>query len=165
MAPHVGSDTAKRAIGAMIKQRQKPSGREDIFNYLLSATQRGTGRPFPDSEMFGEAIILFVAGSDTTSTSLLTILWHLMSDKRAYDALANEIRSRFKSIDEVNYQDAQHLPYLRAVIEEGLRILPPNSGFIPRQVMPSDKPFTLHDRQFPAGVSLTHPWRAGVQFC
>ena len=163
MAPHAGTDIiAKRAIGAMIKQRQKPSGREDIFNYLLSATQRGTSRPFPDSEMFGEAIILFVAGSDTTSTSLLTILWHLMSDKRAYNALVTEIRSKFKSINEVCYQDAQHLPYLRAVIEEGLRILPPNSGFIPRQVLPSDKPFTLHGRQFPAGVSLTHPRCVGV---
>ncbi|KAK3897406.1 cytochrome P450 [Staphylotrichum tortipilum] len=145
---------AHRAIGAMIKQKQKPSGREDIFNYLLSATQRATGRPFPDSEMFGEAIVLFVAGSDTTSTSLLTILWHLMSDKRAYDALANEIRSNFKSIDEINYQEAQHLPYLRAVIEEGLRILPPNSGFIPRQVMPHDTPFTLHDRVLPVGTEI-----------
>ena len=137
----------------MIKQKQKPSGRDDIFNYLLSATQRGTGLPFPDSEMFGEAIVLFVAGSDTTSTSLLTILWHLMSDKKSYDNLAKEIRSKFKSIDEINYQEAQHLPYLRAVIEEGLRIFPPNSGFIPRQVIASDKPFTLHDRVFPVGVS------------
>jgi cytochrome P450 len=147
------TNTAQRAIGAMIKQKQKPSGRDDIFNYLLSATQRGTGLPFPDSEMFGEAIVLFVAGSDTTSTSLLTILWHLMNDRKSYDNLAKEIRSKFKSIDEINYQEAQHLPYLRAVIEEGLRIFPPNSGFIPRQVIASDKPFTLHDRVFPVGVS------------
>ncbi|KAJ4297345.1 hypothetical protein N0V88_004263 [Collariella sp. IMI 366227] len=145
---------ALRAIGAMVRQRQNPSGREDIFNYLLSATQRGTGQPFPDKEMFGEAIILFVAGSDTTSTSLLTILWHLMSDKKAYDSLANEVRSNFKSIEEINYQEAQHLPYLRAVIEEGLRIFPPNSGFIPRQVVPSGKPFTLHDRVFPVGTEI-----------
>ncbi len=144
----------------MIKQRQKPSSREDIFNYLLSATQRGTGRPFPDSEMFGEPIVLFVAGSDTTSTALLTILWHLMSDKRAYDTLAEEVRSNFKSIDEIRYQEAQHLPYLRAVIEEGLRIFPPNSGFIPRQVLPADKPFTLHGKVFPAGVSRTQPMHA-----
>ena len=139
----------------MINQRQKPSGRENIFNYLLSATQCGTGQPFPDSEMFGEAIVLFIAGSDTISTSLLTILWHLMRDSKSYNCLAGEIRSNFKSIDEINFQRAQHLPYLRAVIEEGLRIFPPNSGLIPRQVIPSDKPFILHGRVFPAGVSLT----------
>lgn len=146
----------------MLNQKRKPSGRDDIFNYLLSATKKGTGRPFPDSEMFGEAIVLFVAGSDTTSTSLLTILWHLMSDRKSYDTLANEIRSNFKSIDEINYQNAQHLPYLRAVIEEGLRIFPPNSGFIPRQVIPSDRPFALHGRVFPVGVSLTNQRRHRV---
>ena len=141
----------------MINQKQKLSGREDIFNYLLSATHPKTGKPFPDSEMFGEAIILFVAGSDTTSTAMLTIFWHLMSDRKSYDTLANEIRSNFHSIDEINYQKAQHLPYLRAVIEEGLRIFPPNSGFIPRQVIPSDRPFTLHGKAFPPGVSLIDP--------
>ncbi|KAF7557144.1 hypothetical protein G7Z17_g912 [Cylindrodendrum hubeiense] len=126
---------AQRAIGAMIKQRQKASGREDIFNYLLSATKPGSG-------------------SDTTSTALLTTLWHLLRHKDTYDNLAKEVRSAFSSIDEITYQQAQYLPYLRAVIEESLRILPPNSGFIPRQVLKSNRPFILHDITLPAGTEV-----------
>ncbi|KAK1474762.1 isotrichodermin C-15 hydroxylase [Colletotrichum cuscutae] len=49
-----------------------------------------TGTPFPDRELFGEAIVMFVAGSDTTSTALLTILWHLLAHKDAYDKVALE---------------------------------------------------------------------------
>ncbi|KAL6409139.1 putative P450 monooxygenase [Ilyonectria robusta] len=112
----------------------------------------GSGELFLDQDLFGEAIILFVAGSDTTSTALLTTLWHLLSHKNAYDNLAKEVRSKFRSIGEINYQEAQHLPYLRAVIEESLRIFPPNSGFIPRQVVRSKQPFTLHNIVLPVGV-------------
>lgn len=137
----------------MLNQRRNASGRDDIFNYLLTAKKPGSGEPFPDRELFGEAIVLFVAGSDTTSTALLTTLWHLLRHKEAYNTLAKEVRSNFKSIDEITYQKAQYLPYLRAVIEEGLRIFPPNSGFIPRQVVESDRPFILHDTVFPVGVS------------
>ncbi|KXH25585.1 hypothetical protein CNYM01_00366 [Colletotrichum nymphaeae SA-01] len=128
---------AKMAIGAMIKQRQNPSGRQDIFNYLLTAKSPTTGTPFPDRELFGEAIVMFVAGSDTTSTALLTILWHLLAHKDAYDKVAFE-----------------HLPYLRAVIEEGLRIFPPNAGFIPRQVLQSDGAFVLHGIPLPVGTEV-----------
>lgn len=143
----------------MLKQKRNASRREDIFNYLLTAQKPETGEPFPDPELFGEAIILFVAGSDTTSTALLTTLWHLISHKETYKTLAEEVRSKFSSIDEITYQEAQHLPYLRAVIEEGLRIFPPNSGFIPRQVIDSPRPFTLHNVVIPPGVSA---WFATV---
>ncbi|KAH6981588.1 cytochrome P450 [Ilyonectria sp. MPI-CAGE-AT-0026] len=145
---------AERAIGAMINQRRIASGREDIFNYLLTAIKPGSGELFLDQDLFGEAIILFVAGSDTTSTALLTTLWHLLSHKNAYDNLAKEVRSKFRSIEEIKYQEAQHLPYLRAVIEESLRIFPPNSGFIPRQVVRSQKPFTLHNIVLPVGTEI-----------
>ncbi|KAK7442889.1 hypothetical protein CaCOL14_011107 [Colletotrichum acutatum] len=145
---------AKMAIGAMIKQRQNPSGRQDIFNYLLTAKSPTTDTPFPDRELFGEAIVMFVAGSDTTSTALLTILWHLLAHRDAYDKLALEVRSIVTTHDELSYHKIQHLPYLRAVIEEGLRIFPPNAGFIPRQVLQSDGAFVLHGIPLPVGTEI-----------
>ncbi|KXH35671.1 hypothetical protein CSIM01_05065 [Colletotrichum simmondsii] len=145
---------AKMAIGAMIKQRHNPSGRQDIFNYLLTAKSPTTGTPFPDRELFGEAIVMFVAGSDTTSTALLTILWHLLAHKDAYDKVALEVRSTVTTRNELNYHKIQHLPYLRAVIEEGLRIFPPNAGFIPRQVLQSDGAFVLHGIPLPVGTEV-----------
>lgn len=136
----------------MLNQRRKGSGNGEIFNHLLEAKQHDTGEHFSDRELFGESIVLFVAGSDTTSTALLTTLWHLLRHKRAYETVTKEVRSTFACIDDITYQEAQHLPYLRAVIEESLRIFPPNSGFIPRQVLPSEQPFVLHDVALPPGV-------------
>ncbi|KAK7708866.1 hypothetical protein SLS63_013347 [Diaporthe eres] len=92
------------------------------------------------------------AGSDTTSTALLTTLWHLLRHNKAYERVTKEVRLAFGCIDDITYQEAQHLPYLRAVIEESLRIFPPNSGFIPRQVLASEQPFVLHDVALPPGV-------------
>ncbi|KXH60275.1 cytochrome P450 4A5 [Colletotrichum salicis] len=145
---------AKLAIGAIIKQRQSSSRRHDIFNYLLTATSPTTGVPFPDRELFGEAIVMFVAGSGTTSTALLTILWHLLANKNAYDKLVSEIRSTVTGRDELSYPKIQHLPYLRAMIEEGLRIFPPNAGFIPRQVLESNGAFVLRGVHLPVGTKV-----------
>lgn len=137
----------------MINQRRQASAKGKIFNLLLEARKHDTGEHFSDRELMGESIVLFVAGSDTTSTALLTTMWHLLRYKKTYETVTKEVRSTFGSIDEITYQEAQHLPYLRAVIEESLRIFPPNSGFIPRQVLPSEQPFVLHDVALPAGVS------------
>lgn len=136
----------------MLNQRRKASGKGEIFNHLLEATKQDTGERFSDQELLGESIVLFVAGSDTTSTALLTTLWHLLRHRKAYETVTKEVRSAFGCLDDITYQKAQHLPYLRAVIEESLRIFPPNSGFIPRQVLPSEQPFVLHDVALPAGV-------------
>lgn len=136
----------------MLNQRMKGSGKGEIFNQLLEATKHDTGEHFSDQELLGESIVLFVAGSDTTSTALLTTLWHLLRHKKAHETVTKEVRLAFGCIDDITYQEAQHLSYLRAVIEESLRIFPPNSGFIPRQVLASEQPFVLHDVALPPGV-------------
>jgi cytochrome P450 len=136
----------------MVNQRQHPSGRDDIFNTLLTAKKPGSDELYSDKDLFGEAIVLFVAGSDTTSTAMLTMLWHLLSHRDTYDNLVKEIRDNFESFGDVSYSKLQHLPYLRAVIEEGLRIFPPNAGFIPRIVSKSDDVFSIHETVLPPGV-------------
>lgn len=136
----------------MLNQRRNASGKGEIFNTLLTAKKHDTGEQFSDQELLGESIVLFVAGSDTTSTALLTTVWHLLRHKKAYERVTKEVRSAFGCVDDITYKEAQHLPYLRAIIEESLRIFPPNSGFIPRQVLPSPQPFVLHDVALPPGV-------------
>jgi cytochrome P450 len=46
--------------------------------------------------------------------------------------LQNEIRSRYQSQSQIQASSALQLPYLQAVIQEGLRIFPPGSQGFPR---------------------------------
>lgn len=63
--------------------------------------------------------------------------------------LRQEIIARFSSWEEINGTAARQLPYLQAVINEGLRIYPPGSQGFPR-VSPGMK---VGEHWIPAGVS------------
>ena len=63
--------------------------------------------------------------------------------------LRQEIRSHFPSYSDINSTKAFQLPYLQAVISEGLRIYPPSPQGLPR-VSPGA---VVDDVWIPAGVS------------
>jgi hypothetical protein len=95
-----------------------------------------------------------VAGSDTTSTALTVIIWHLLANPETMQKLTSEVCGTYGSVEDIKYQSPQSLPYLHAVIEEGLRICPPNRGLIPRVVVDrSPGNLVIGDHVFPPGVS------------
>jgi len=63
---------------------------------------------------------------------LAATTYYLLTSPEPYRKLKEEIRSRYKSYDEIDATSAQQLPYLQAVINEGLRIYPPGSQGFPR---------------------------------
>ena len=73
-----------------------------------------------------------IAGGETVSTFLAAVTYFLLTETAAYDKLCTEIRDGFVSYSQINAQAAQQLPYLQAVINEGLRIYPPGSQGFPR---------------------------------
>ena len=68
------------------------------------------------------------------ATFLAATTFYLLKDREsgAYDKLCKEIRERYRSYEEIDATSAQQLPYLQAVINEGLRIYPPGSQGFPR---------------------------------
>lgn len=66
-----------------------------------------------------------VAGSETTGTALAGITYYLCKNPTTLTTLLSEIRSSFASADDITFESAGKLPYLDAVIREGLRIYPP----------------------------------------
>jgi cytochrome P450 len=91
-----------------------------------------------------------VAGGETVSTFLAGTTSFLLQHPNTLRRLQAEIRSAFPSYESINAQKAQQLPYLQAVINEGLRLYPPGSQGFPR-VSPG---FQIHGRYVPAGVGL-----------
>ncbi|OQE05742.1 hypothetical protein PENVUL_c022G04779 [Penicillium vulpinum] len=145
----------QRAAGAMMEQMNRKSEREDFFTNILQARRPDNGQPYEMPELMGESILLLVAGSDTTSTALTVIIWHLLANPKTMEKLTAEIRANFDSADAIKYQALQGLPYLHAVIEEGLRICPPNPGLIPRVVVDrAPGHLAIDGRIFPPGTEI-----------
>lgn len=76
------------------------------------------------------------AGTDTTLTTLEWIMANLVKYKHVQDRIVEEIREVVGDTEEkeVSEEDLEKLPYLKAVILEGLRCHPPTRYLIPHAV-------------------------------
>ena len=97
-----------------------------------------------------------MAGSDTTATAIRVILLHIITNPRVYTALSSEIHttlfwSAFYSRTITDAQ-AKSLPYLQAVIREGLRIWPPVSAWMEKEVPPRGD--FIQGRFVPGGTKI-----------
>jgi cytochrome P450 len=66
-----------------------------------------------------------IAGSDTTSLTATFTLLLLLKNREKLKELRAEIDSKFVSLDDtITFAKTQDLPYLNAVINESMRIMP-----------------------------------------
>jgi len=112
--------------------------RKDFFHYLFRAKDSETGElSYPPGELLSESDLLIIAGSDTTSTVFAAAFFYLVHNPQAQSKLTTEIRSTFESVDEVrNGKKLQSCTYLRAFIDESMRMNTPTSGELNREVLP-----------------------------
>jgi cytochrome P450 len=99
--------------------------------------------------------VLVVAGSETTGTALSGILGNLLRSPDVLGNLTKEIRQSFGDASEICAEQASLLPYLGAVIEEGLRLCPPVAlGML--RVVP-ERGAEVSGHLLPGGVSFNFP--------
>ncbi len=106
--------------------------RKDFLSYILKANEDGMTLP----ELEATSSIIILAGSESTSTMLTATTNFLLRNPSKLEKLAAEIRSSFKNESEVTMSALEHLPYLKAVFQEGFRMAPPVPTQIPRIVPP-----------------------------
>ncbi|KAI1812681.1 cytochrome P450 [Poronia punctata] len=103
-----------------------------------------------------EALLLFVAGSETTSVAMRLTLLYIISTPRVYHNLRDEMRAAIgkgKVSSPITSAEARELPYLQAVIYEGLRIRPVTTHPFPKEVPPGGD--TIHGHFVPGGTAIS----------
>ncbi|KAL6235273.1 cytochrome P450 [Aspergillus navahoensis] len=109
-------------------------GPPDIFKLLLEHKDKETGESMGFKELSDEAVVLIIAASDTTGTALSGLYFYLARYPECYAKLSQEIRSKFKHIDEIiGGPKLQSCKYMRACVEEALRMSPGVPGFLTRE--------------------------------
>lgn len=97
-----------------------------------------------------------IAGSDTTSTALSGILWHLTAYPDAMARLREELDQTMRegkmTASRITFKESQNLPYLQACIKEGLRMCSP-TGLPMWRVVPKGGA-EIMGRFFPEGSKV-----------
>jgi cytochrome P450 len=128
----------------------------DVFANLAAAKDPETGEGFRPDEIAAESTTLIVAGSDTSSTAIASVLFYLADNKDAYSKAAEEVRSKFFSREQIVMgASLASCTYVRACIDESLRMSPPVGSALWREVMPGGT--TVDSQAVPAGVDVGVP--------
>jgi cytochrome P450 len=110
--------------------------RKDFFYWLTNASDPVTGEGYSMPEMWAESRLLIAAGSDTSSITTAATFFYLLRNPKVLAKLQHELRTTFDSVDEIRSgTKLNNCVYLRAVIEETLRVAPPVPSSLPREVM------------------------------
>lgn len=124
-----------------VKQRMrdgKDVGRQTIFTTLLNGDDKPLGYRIPTTwQLKDEAYSVLVAAADTTGNAMTVAAFNVLNDRAIYARLVAELEAAFPSQTEpLPFVRLERLPYLTAVIKEGLRLSFGVVGRLPR-VVPS----------------------------
>jgi len=112
-----------RLISDRPAEGTRPGQGDDLLTRLL-AVRDGEGRPLSPKEVRDEAVTLWAAGHETTSTAL-TWAWYLLSRSReARDRLTGEL-ARVLGGRPPTVDDYERLDWTRQVVKEAMRLYPP----------------------------------------
>jgi cytochrome P450 len=137
----------KAPPGAAENQDKK---RPDIVGLMLREMK--DGNRLTEKEVTANSILIVGAGAETTSSCLSGTFYHLLKTPRVLKKLQQEIRSSFTSPDEITIRATSNLPYLKATVDEALRIFPIASYITPRTTPKGGHMIAGH--YIPGGVSL-----------
>ncbi len=135
-------------LGSFIKHglSQEDAESETMIQMYVFASTRGLFRTW-------EALtsVSSLAGSDTTASAIRATMLHLVTNPPVLSKLLAELAGASIS-DPIKDVEARSLPYLQAVIKEGLRIHPPVTGLMLKDVPAGGD--TINGYYVPSGTKI-----------
>jgi cytochrome P450 len=152
---------AKRQLGLakaqMIKRREGGSLNKDLFYHILGEDDGSKG-PKLDLDLITlilEASLAITAGSDTTAMSLTNTFFYLMTNPEVYARLKEEIDENVPAdIDVADPAQVTKLPYLQAVLNESMRLLPAVPNGVQRRPPPGAGTVLVAGNPVPQGTTV-----------
>lgn len=118
-------------------QRYRAGERLDDFFEALMEDRNGRPHRLEWGEIVAEIGIMMNAGSVTTAIAITNALYQLLRTPRVMGLLRDELDAALDPDEGVApYDKVKHLPYLRACLDESLRLFPPTPHGLPRKTPP-----------------------------
>lgn len=117
--------------------RYRAGEKLDDFFQALMEDKNGNPNNLEWGEIIAEVSIMLNAGSDTTALAMNNVMAWLIKTPDVLQRLREELDSVLDPEDVVApYDKVKHLPYLRACLDESLRVTPSTSFGLPRRTPP-----------------------------
>ncbi|KAL1919058.1 uncharacterized protein VTP21DRAFT_2439 [Calcarisporiella thermophila] len=114
-------------LSSKIMERRQSTGkhRSDILQILIDAQDKER-HGLSDDEVLSQALLFLIAGSETTAGTLFFTLLNLLRHPSSLAKLREELEEAFpptaRSLCVTRHSVLKQLPYLNAVVNEGLRV-------------------------------------------
>lgn len=130
--------TAERPdfVQAMLQRGKEYVSQASLMAYFEDFMSDPAMQKLNPIELRDNSVLLTTAGSETTATTLTAAMYFLGTHPEVLAKLKEEVRSSFKSEDEIDVTSVQNLPYMLAVLKEVMRIHPAVAISLPRYAPP-----------------------------
>ncbi len=108
----------------LIEEKRRLGGEQRDAMALLMAARDDDGQPLSDAELIAEAMVLFIAGHETTAMTLTWTLFLLERHPEVLESVLSELDEVLGS-REPTPEDGAKLVILDRVIKESMRLLAP----------------------------------------
>ncbi|EKM59211.1 uncharacterized protein PHACADRAFT_205387 [Phanerochaete carnosa HHB-10118-sp] len=117
-----------------LKERVKISSENswDLCSFFLAQREESQHSPMCEADLNADTVLALEAGADSTAGFLTLIMFYLLRHPETYEKLKHELDEAFPTGEITADQHAYlaELPYLAAVVNEGLRLGSGYSGFL-----------------------------------
>ena len=123
-------DHQRLGIEKIDRRLRSGSDRNDFLNIILRHC--GTEKEMSVGEIYSNANLIIMAGSETSATAMAGCLYFLALHSDVLHRLRDEIRARFAREKDITFETVAGLTYLTAVLDESMRMYPAQPIFTPR---------------------------------